>query len=36
VVNTAGLVWPGGATTPQKTAALAQLEALGIVARAAL
>lgn len=36
VVNTAGLVWPTGATTEQKTAAIAALDALGIAARAAL
>lgn len=36
VVNSAALVWPVGATDPQKAAALAQLEALGIVAVAAL
>lgn len=36
VVNAAALVWPAGITAPQKTAALAQLEAIGIVARAVL
>lgn len=28
-----GLVWPGGITGPQKTAAINQLEALGILVR---
>ncbi len=28
-----GLVWPGGITGPQKTAAIAQLKALGILVR---
>ena len=32
-VAAARLTWPGGATTAQKNAALAQLAALGIVAR---
>jgi len=32
-VQAAVLVWAGGVTDPQKTAALAQLAALGIVAR---
>lgn len=36
VINSGALVWPAGATTDQKNAALAQLEALGIVATAAL
>lgn len=36
VVNSSALVWPAGATTDQKNAALAQLEALGIVSVAAL
>lgn len=35
-VNSAALVWPAGATDPQKAAALAQLEALGIVSDPAL
>lgn len=29
-VNSAGLVWPGAITAPQKAAAITQLEALGI------
>lgn len=36
VVDTAGLIWPVDTTAPQKTAALTQLKALGIVAKAAL
>jgi len=36
VVDVAGLVWPVGATDAQKAAALDELEARGIVARAAL
>lgn len=36
VINTGALVWPAGATAPQKTGALAELEALGIVPVAAL
>lgn len=36
VLNAAALVWPAGATTNQKAAALAQLEALGIVAETVL
>lgn len=36
VVNFAALVWPVGATDPQKAAAIAQLEALGIVSVTAL
>lgn len=28
-----GLTWPGGITAPQKTAAIAQLKALGILVR---
>lgn len=36
VLNSAALIWPVGATTPQKTAALATLEALGILAHASL
>jgi len=33
VVARNGLVWPAGATDPQKNAAIAQLEAAGILAR---
>lgn len=33
VVNVEELVWPAGITAPQKAAAIAQLEARGIVAR---
>lgn len=33
VVNQAALVWPAGITDPQKTAAVAQLEAAGVLAR---
>lgn len=36
VVNVAALAWPVGATDPQKAAAIAQLDALGIVAVTAL
>ncbi len=36
VVETNALVWPSGATLVQKTAALAELKALGILARSAL
>lgn len=36
VVDVAGLIWPAGATDVQKAAALTDLEARGIVARAAL
>ena len=36
VVNSAGLVWPAGATTPNKTTGTAALKAVGILARAAL
>jgi hypothetical protein len=36
VVDVASIVWPAGATDVQKAAALAQLEARGLVARAAL
>lgn len=33
IVSSAGLTWPGGATTDQKNAAIAQLLAMGIVVR---
>ena len=33
VVDAAGLVWPAGITTPKKTAAIAELTALGIVSK---
>lgn len=33
IVKAGGLTWPGGITTPQKTAAIAQLKALGILVR---
>lgn len=36
VVDVAGLIWPAGATDVEKAAALVELEARGIVARAAL
>lgn len=36
VVNPSNLVWPAGATTAQKTKALLQLEARGLVFRASL
>lgn len=36
VLESGALVWPAGITEPQKASALAQLEARGIVARAAL
>jgi len=36
VVSDAGLVWPGGITNGQKTTALAQLLALGIVSRSGI
>lgn len=36
VVNSAGLVWPAGATTPNKTTGTAALKAAGIIARAVL
>lgn len=36
LVKDTGLVWPNGITTPQRTQALADLAALGIVARTAL
>lgn len=35
-VNLGELVWPGGITTPQRTAAIAQLAAINIMARAAI
>lgn len=36
VVNAAGLVWPAGATTPNKTTGTAALEAVGILAQTVL
>lgn len=36
VLDTASLVWPAGATELQKAGAIASLEALGILTRAAL
>ncbi len=36
IINSNALVWPAGATDPQKAGALAELEALGIVPVAAL
>lgn len=36
VVNAAGLVWPAGATSPNKATGTAALEAAGIVVRTAL
>lgn len=36
VVNAAGLVWPAGATSPNKATGTAALEAVGILARTVL
>ncbi|MDD2809301.1 head decoration protein [Rhodoferax sp.] len=36
VLDTAGLLWPAGATAPQKAAAIDRLTALGIVTKVAL
>lgn len=33
IVDPSALAWPAGATAPQKAAALAELDALGIIAR---